>query len=275
VADGPLPDGGGPTVPGTWVSVNKGLYMMGSPTTEPCRFPGEDLHQVTLTRDFAITTTEVTQEQFSLVMQRNPAQGTACGPTCPVERVSWHEAAAYCNALSARAGKAACYACTGSGAAVSCAPDAAFAGQQVYVCPGYRLPTEAEWERAYRAGTNTALYTGPFTGSCNGTDVNASKIAWCSDNSAGATHPVGYKQANAWGLFDMAGNVWEWVHDYQDNQLGSAAVTDPAGPASGTSRVYRGGSYFYAPKYLRAAYRAGMNPQGRSSDIGFRCAITQ
>jgi len=258
-------------LPGVWVTAPAGTFTMGSPSSEACNSPGETQHQVTLTHAVELSATEVTQAQFQLILGYSPASHAGCA-TCPVDDVSWHEAVAYCNALSTKKGLAACYSCSGSGAAVLCGEAATYAAGQIYSCPGYRLPTEAEWEYAYRAKTTTALYSGDLTSSCSGTDPVADQIAWYSGSSS---QPVAGKTANAWGLFDMAGNVWEWVHDLSVNNLGSAAVTDPWGAANGTGRVYRGGSWFYGPKYLRAAYRASLSATGRSNDLGFRCARTK
>jgi len=179
--------------PAVWVTIPAGTYLMGSPTTEPCRPsapPSKDpeaLHLVTLTNTFEIHATEVTQEQFAAVMQYNPSLYKECGGTCPVERVTWHDAAAYCNRLSVAKGLSACYVCGPEGAdagqakSIKCQESVNYAGAGIYKCPGFRLPTEAEWEFAYRAGTTTAYYSGPSDpGKCGKTpvDPNVDDIAW-------------------------------------------------------------------------------------------------
>jgi len=259
------PDG---LVPGTYVAVAAGTFQMGAPTTEPCSSSNESLHTVTLSRTFLMGSTEVTQADFLKAMGYNPSKFTACGASCPVENVSWHEAAAYCNALSAKVALPQCYTCTGAGAAVTCAAAPGSEQAAVYACRGYRLPTEAEWEYAYRAGTVTALYSGAITASCNDNDPNADLIAYYNDK---APHPVGQKLPNAWKLHDMAGNVWEWTNDLHVNDLGAATAQDPWGGTTGAARTYRGGSWFYGIKHLRGAYRAGFSSTGRANDMGFRC----
>jgi formylglycine-generating enzyme required for sulfatase activity len=257
---------------------------MGSPENEPCRHADEDQHLVTLTNDFEIQATEVTQGQFTALMGYNPAHfgpdgpGASCGTDCPVENVNWHEAVAYCNALSQQAGRAQCYTCTGSQKTVTCEEAVAYSGQAIYACPGYRLPTEAEWEYAYRAGTTEAYYSGPNDAggctSCSAVDVNADKIGWYCANAASTTHPVGQKQPNPWGLYDMGGNGWEWCHDRHRKSLGVDAVTDPWGTANGPSRVVRGGSFFFHARYMRAAFRITGTPSFSSYHYTFRCART-
>jgi formylglycine-generating enzyme required for sulfatase activity len=262
-------------VPGTWVTIPAGTFMMGSPDTEPCREGSEDLHQVTLTHKFEIQTTEVTQAQFKAVMGYNPSNFKACGGTCPVESVTWWQAVKYCNALSQGKGLTPCYTCTGK----TCYESTSYTGANIYNCPGYRLPTEAEWEYAYRAGTITAFYNGEMDPTVcyeckSGKDANLDLIAWYCYNSGWKTYPVGLKAANKWGLYDMAGNVDEWCHDNYLLHLGLSATTDPVSiTSSGDERVFRGSSSGGVPKWHRAAARlVGSDPYNYRFFLGFRCS---
>jgi formylglycine-generating enzyme required for sulfatase activity len=223
-------------IPGIWRTIPAGMFMMGSSASEGCHNATETQHQVALTSAYQIQSTEVTQSQFESVMGYNPSNfsisgaGSPCGGSCPVENVNWHEAVAYTNTLSQMTGLESCYTCTGSGPAVSCAPKATFVGSAIYSCKGYRLPTEAEWERAYRAGTTSAYYAGnndpAKCGDCSTPEPLLAGIAWYCANSNGSTHPSAQKIPNAWGLFDMAGNVQEWCHDWYDTYP-SGVVVDP------------------------------------------------
>jgi formylglycine-generating enzyme required for sulfatase activity len=223
---------------------------------------------------------EVTQAQYKSVMGTEPSAFPSCGASCPVDSVTWHQAVAYCNQLSVLAGLNPCYICTGSGAKTSCSSAPAYSNEKIYSCPGFRLPTEAEWERAYRAGTTTAFYNGPVVAaSCNSSDANLDQIGWYWHNSGGTPHPVGQKKPNAWGLYDMAGNLEEWVNDCYQKDLGSSAVTDPWGPActtSSTGRCIRGGSWPTGSiGRMRAAFRTAYTATDIWDYAGFRCARTK
>jgi len=191
---------------------------------------------VTLTKPYWLGATEVTQGQWKAIMGNNPS--VFKGDTLPVENLVWNDAMEFCRRLTGReqdAGRL---------------PDG-------YV---YTLPTEAQWEYACKAGApaDSAAALGA--------------AAWYSANSGAMTHPVATKEANPWGLSDMKGNVWEWCLDWYDDQLEGDA-TDPAGPASGSLRVLRGGGWDDPPQFCRAAFRAGGNPAGRKDDLGFRIAL--
>jgi formylglycine-generating enzyme required for sulfatase activity len=190
----------------------------------------------------------------------------------PVESVSWHEAAAFCNAMSIHMGLSACYTCTGSKQAVRCQVLAAHSAG-IHACPGVRLPTEAEWEYTYRAGSTTAYYLGPNT-TCTNVDQVLEKIGFYARNSGKSTRVVGRLQPNAWGLFDMSGNVWEWTNDWWTQELGGARVSDPAGPVTGMMRTVKGGSWGSAAGDARGASRDGVLPHRHFDSEGFRVART-
>ncbi len=264
----------GVAVIGEFVPIKAGSFEMGSPEDNSGRYSNEVSHPVTLTRSFAMMSTEVTQGQFESLMGYNPTGFPACGTDCPVEVVNWHEAAAYCNALSANEGLDVCYSCTGTSADVICEPSLTYA--TAYHCPGYRLPTDAEWEYAARAGTDTATYNGDLHFDyllCEQPNDVVDSIAWFCGNSGDTTHPVGTRVPNAWGLYDMLGNVLEWCHDGYEAYLIDPA-TDPSGIAEDDSRVFRGSSWFHWARIARAAFRVGADPSIRGFDLGFRLVRT-
>ena len=261
-----------------FVRIAPGTFMMGSPESEEGRFDNEWQHSVTITRAYCMKATEVTQGEWQAVMGSNPSNFTNCGANCPVEQVSWDDAVGYANALSRREGLPECYS------------DSTFSGLS---CKGYRLPTEAEWEYAVRAGTTGATYAGNITLLGDRTGPELGPIAWYGGNSGvsyeGAydcsareekeltsefcgTHPVGQKRPNARGLYDMLGNVWEWTGDWDDTYPGT--VTDPTGPTTGSSRVIRGGSWYDYARNARAADRYYSAPGFRIDYLGFRLSRT-
>lgn len=252
------------------VSVSAGTFTMGSPESELCRLSTETEHIVTLTHDFEIMPRETTQKSFVAAMGYNGAGSPECGLDCPVDYISWHQAAAYCNALSGLKGYAQCYSCAGDESSVRCSTLSAYEAAKIYDCEGFRLPTEAEWEFAYRAGAKTAFYNGPIT-SCSSSDINGDQIGWNYDNSGVKLQIGGQKTPNALGLYDLAGNVWEWCHDDHIDDLGSAAASDPVGVGNPAERTLRGGSYYFYVESTRAAFREGRDPVSWYYAAGVRC----
>jgi formylglycine-generating enzyme required for sulfatase activity len=243
---------------------------MGSPEGELGRSQSETQHEVTLTRDFELMTTEVTQGQFREVMGYNPSRFAACGVDCPVEQVTWYQAAMYANAVSEAEGVAPCYDCFDTSDGTFCRPIESFAS--VYDCPGYRLPTESEWEYAARAGDLRATYNGDLT-AVDANDTTLLPIAWFRGNAGDTTHAIAGKTPNAWGLYDMLGNVSEWTSDNWDDYP-PGPITDPVG-GDPSSRVVRGGSWFGLPDDNRAANRTATYPEEQYSAVGFRLARSQ
>ena len=225
----------------TFRLISAGEFQMGSPDSDSDAYGDEKpQHTVRITKPFYLSVTEVTQEQYERVMGTNPSRFK--GTQLPVERVSWEDAVEFCRKLSAL-------------------PAERSAGRV------YRLPTEAEWEYACRAGSTMRYYFGD----------DASMLgehAWYGSNSGSKTHPVGQKKPNAWGLYDMHGNVFEWCSDWWQRDYTTTTVSDPTGPATGSLRVYRGGGWIGTARFCRSAYRTGYMPDYRDRDLGFRLAFS-
>ncbi|MBM4355721.1 MAG: formylglycine-generating enzyme family protein [Deltaproteobacteria bacterium] len=232
------------------VEIPSGTFIMGSPKDEEGRSSDETLHEVALSGAFLMCRTPVTQVQWSAIMGNNPSAHQEVGDDSPVNNVSWFDAVEFCNRLSARDRLMPCYEIQKS-----------FFGDVSVEwnrsAEGYRLPTEAEWEYACRAGSPAARYG------------DTGEIGWYGGNSKGRPHCCGEKLPNAWGLCDMLGNVWEWVWDWY-GEYPSCKVTDPAGPGAGSARVLRGGSWGLGAGWLRAADRDWVGPAGRDCYLGFR-----
>jgi formylglycine-generating enzyme required for sulfatase activity len=233
--------------------VPAGKFRMGSPRLEGGRLPHEGpQHPVTISRVFYLARTEVTQAQWRAVMGTEPWQSqpfTRSGDDLAATYVNWEDAWAFCRKLSQKTGQT------------------------------FRLPTEAEWEYACRAGTRTAYCFGDY-------ETDLGEYAWFDKNAHNVgrkhAHPVGRKKPNAWGLCDMHGNVWEWCADRFDEKSYAQAPNpvDPTGSRSGKTRVLRGGSWYDRAWYGRAVFdscrsavRTGADPQFRSSFAGFRVVL--
>jgi len=233
------------SIPTNMVYIQGGTFMMGSPIIEPSHDNDEIQHQVTVS-SFFMGKYEVTQKEYQEVMGINPSNFK--GDNFPVENVSWYDAIEYCNKRSQKEGLTPVY--TRGTNNVIWNKNA----------NGYRLPTEAEWEYACRAGTISAYNTGESINDNTG---------WYSKNSDNKIHPVGQKSANRLGLYDIHGNVWEWCWDFYGN-YSNEAQTDPLGISSGSNRIKRGGSWSDSAVYVRSAYRGGNDPYFGLNNLGFR-----
>ena len=229
------------------VLIPKGTFTMGSPIEEEGANNDEQQHQVTVSKDYYLGVTEVTQGQYEKVMGVNPSHfqkrviRKSDSSMYPVENVSWEGAVEFCKRLSEL-------------------PEEKKAGRV------YRLPTEAEWEYACRAGSKTAFYFGDDS-------ELIGAYAWHAANSGGQTHPVGEKKPNAWGLYDMHGNNWEWCSDWHGDYP-EGTVTDPVGPEEGAGRVLRGGGWGDVAANCRSASREGRLPYSHCTSSGFRVSLS-
>ena len=230
------------------VRIDGGTFTMGSPVNERGRATNEGPQTQVTVSSFYMGRFPVTQADYQEIAGTNPSQFR--GPNLPVEQVSWFDAVEYCNKRSVKEGLTPAY---------------TIAGENVTWnrnANGYRLPTEAEWEYACRAGTQTPFYTG----------TSVDNAGWYTGNSRNRTQPVGEKEPNAWGLYDLHGNVLEWCWDWLGNNYSGEAQTDPLGVSSGTRRVYRGGCWRFEAHQNRSAFRYGNFPNLRIFIIGFRVA---
>jgi len=221
------------------VPIPAGEFRMGSPDSDGhARGHEKAQHGVKITRPFYLGVLEVTQQQYEKLMGKHECLFP--GAKSPVDNVNWTDAVTFCRRLSELP-------------------------KEKALDHVYRLPTEAEWAYACRAGTSTIFSFGD-------SESQVGEYAWFKKNSGQTTHPVGQKKPNPWGLYDMHGNVWEWCQDWYGGQYSSDSVTDPKGPRSGKRRVLRGGAYARRLSFIRSASRYSEVPAVRSGYNGFRIA---
>jgi formylglycine-generating enzyme required for sulfatase activity/tRNA A-37 threonylcarbamoyl transferase component Bud32 len=233
-----------PTLGAKFVLIPAGTFLMGSPSHEEGRGNGETQHQVTISRPFYLQTTEVTQGQWRRVMESNPSYFSNCGDDCPVEQVSWNDVQDFISKLNSMEGT-----------------------------DKYRLPPEAQWEYSARAGTQTRFHWGNQDDCSKANYGNSPWSSGCKGINPGKTIRGGSFTPNAWGLYNMHGNVYEWVQDWYSDYP-SVSVTDPTGPSSGSYRVFRGGSWGDIARRCRAADRYVGEPGVRGSCVGVRLLRT-
>ena len=235
-------------VPSTIVLIPGGTFKMGD-----IQGKGDNnerpVHDVSLS-SFKMSIYEITQGLYQSVMGSNPSYLKLYGDNYPVDKVSWYDAVKFCNKLSDKSGFGRCY------------------DESTWECNfsknGFRLPTEAEWEYACRAGTETKYYTGNSVSELG-------SAGWYGSNSGHKIHPIGQKEANNFGLYDMHGNVWEWCNDwYGKDYYSSSPSTNPTGPTSGFHRVMRGGSWRNTAEGCRLAVRSRLYPVSQYNFLGFR-----
>jgi formylglycine-generating enzyme required for sulfatase activity len=224
-----------------FVLIPAGSFVMGADADIEDAFDDEiPQHPVTISQPFFLGTHEVTQDQWKAVMGNNPSRFR--GGSNPVERVSWDDVQTFIERLNRKEG--------------------------TKYRLEYRLPTEAEWEYAARAGTTSTYSFGDDPDSLG-------QYAWYVGNSGDEPHPVGQKRPNPWGLYDMHGNVWEWVQDwFGEDYYATSPTVDPRGPSGGPGRALRGGGWGNGAKYLRSAYRGRYSPGSRGVYRGFRLAFS-
>ncbi len=245
------------------VLVKGGSFLMGSPSSEPERGLDEVQHRVRVS-DFLMARNEVTQKEYRDLMGNNPSE--FLGDDLPVENVTWFDAVRYCNTLSLRDRLTPAYAFRDD-------KSGDFTVTWDRSADGYRLPTEAEWEYACRAGSTGPFNTGDTISDAEANCYNHYGYNNTSDRIVGgyrrSTTAVRSFRANGWGLFDMHGNVAEWCWDWY-GEYGTAGRTDPAGADAGSFRVNRGGGWNDFPKHIRSAYRSPMAPDEGMYSIGIR-----
>jgi len=233
--------------PEGFVRVPAGSFRMGREAWEKPGYKDESpVHTVVLTRDLCMQQRETDQREWAMLMGSNPSVHSGCGENCPVDSVTWRQAVAFANARSTAEGRPACY-----------------EGDRLlgFTCGGYRLPTEAEWEYAGRAGEDRTKV------------VVLPEVAWHKGNAREVPHPTGALQPNRWGLYDMLGNVWEWTND-RYGPYEAADQVDPTGPVQGAIRVRRGGAWNSFPMIARVGNRGNSLSQTQRSDsTGLRLAL--
>ena len=228
------------------VRMPAGSFLLGSESEEN----EQPVHEVSI-NGFLMSATEITQFQYKQVTGTNPSYFS--GDTLPVDQVTWFDAVLFCNRLSEKTQLEKCY------------------DEDTWECDfsknGFRLPTEAEWEYACRAGTTTNYYSGERV---------LTRAGWYRNNSSASPHPVGEKKPNAFGLYDMHGNVWEWCNDrYEKDYYAKSPPNNPTGPAESQHRIKRGGSWNAYIHFCRSAERDICLPNLKSFNLGFRIAQSE